>query len=234
MTPHLEFNLEDISNIVLMPGDPLRAKYIAENFLENAKQINSVRNMLGYTGYYNGKRISVISSGMGIPSMGIYSYELFKFYNVEKIIRIGTCGTYTNLNLNDVILVENSCSESSYRLVADDVEGDIISSSKNINEVIEETAKINGINIVRGNIHCSDVFYGRSTNYKNLVEKYNCLGVEMETYSLFHNADIFKKEASCILTVTDILSTNEKLSKHDREKSLNTMIKLALDSALKL
>ncbi len=233
MTPHLEFNKEDVSNIVLMPGDPLRAKYIADNYLTNSKEINDVRNMLGYTGYYKDKKITVIGSGMGNPSMGIYSYELYKFYDVDYIIRIGTCGAYKELNLLDVILVDNSCSESSYAKILDNNDLDIVNSSKYLTDIIGETAKENNINILRGNIHCSDVFY-KETNNSYLIDKYDCLGVEMETYALFSNARLLNKHASAIITVSDSINHNLNLTPEEREKSLNMMITLALNSTLKL
>lgn len=233
MTPHLEFNKEDVSNIVLMPGDPLRAKFIADNFLDNVLEINDVRNMLGYTGYYKNKKITVIGSGMGNPSMGIYSYELFKFYDVDYIIRIGTCGAYKELNLLDVILVDNSCSESSYARVLDNYNSDIVNSSKYLTDVIGETAKERNINIIRGNIHCSDVFY-KETNNTDLINKYDCIGVEMETYALFNNARLLNKHASAIITVSDSIHHKLNLTPEEREKSLNLMITLALNSTLKL
>lgn len=233
MTPHLEFNKEDISNIVLMPGDPLRAKYIATNYLDDYKEINSVRNMLGYTGYYKGKKVTVIGSGMGNPSMGIYSYELYKFYDVDYIIRIGTCGAYKNLNLLDVILAKNSCSESTYGKVLNNYDLDIIESSTYLTDKIEETAKENNINIVSGNIHCSDVFYKEKIDY-NFINKYDLIGVEMETFALFLNAKYLNKHASAIITVSDSINHNLNLTSEQREKSLNTMITLALNSALKL
>lgn len=233
MTPHLEFSKEDVSNIVLMPGDPLRAKHIAINYLEDYKEINDVRNMLGYTGYYKGKRVSVIGSGMGNPSMGIYSYELFKFYDVDYIIRIGTCGSYKDLNLMDVILVNNSCSESTFGKVLNNYESDIVESSNYLTNKIEETANENSINIVKGNIHCSDVFYKESINY-DFINKHNLLGVEMETFALFYNAKYLNKNASAIITVSDSINHDLNLTSEEREKSLDNMITLALNSTLKL
>ncbi len=233
MTPHLEFSKEDVSNIVLMPGDPLRAKHIAINYLEDYKEINDVRNMLGYTGYYKGKRVSVIGSGMGNPSMGIYSYELFKFYDVDYIIRIGTCGSYKDLNLMDVILVNNSCSESTFGKVLNNYESDIVESSNYLTTKIEETANENSINIVKGNIHCSDVFYKESINY-DFINKHNLLGVEMETFALFYNAKYLNKHASAIITVSDSINHDLNLTSEEREKSLDNMITLALNSTLKL
>lgn len=231
MSIHISAKNEDISNIVIMPGDPLRAKFIAENFLDNYKQINSVRNMFGYTGYYKNKRITVMASGMGNASMGIYSYELFSEYNVDYIIRIGTMGVYTtNVNLFDVILANNSYSNTSYGINMG-YNDNIIESSKKINQIIEETSKKCGINIMKGNIHCTDSFYEK--DYSKALE-YNCIGVEMETFALFTNAHILNKNASAILTVTDNLITKEKLSSNEREQCTLKMIDLALESILNL
>src|SRR5574344_1025895 len=136
MTPHNEAQKEDISNIVLMPGDPLRAKYIADNFLEEAKLVNSVRNMFGYTGTYKGKKITVFASGMGMPSIGIYSYELYKFYNVDAIIRIGSCGAYNeNLNIFDTILVDNAYTEGNFAYEWNSKDCHLIESSSLLNEI---------------------------------------------------------------------------------------------------
>ena len=144
MTPHISSKKEDIANIVLMPGDPLRAKYIADNFLEDAKLVNSVRNMFAYTGYYKGKKITVFASGMGMPSIGIYSYELYHFYNVDTIIRIGSCGAYTeDLNIFDTILVNQSYTEGNFAYALNGSNKHIASSSSCINEIIEKAAKEN-------------------------------------------------------------------------------------------
>lgn len=141
MTAHNNAKVGDIAKIVLMPGDPLRAKYIAETYLDNVKQFNTIRNMFGYTGYYKNVEVSVMGSGMGIPSMGIYSFELFKYYNVECIIRIGSSGAYTDkLELFDVVLAKESWSESTYALVQNNVKDDTISASEEINDVILKTA----------------------------------------------------------------------------------------------
>lgn len=231
MSIHINANQEDISNIVLMPGDPLRAKFIAETYLSDYKLINSTRNMYGYTGLYKNKKISVISSGMGNPSMGIYSYELFKDYNVDTIIRIGTCGSYKeDINLFDLILVDNSYSNSSYGIDMN-YNNNFIKSNEEINKVIEETASNCGINIIKGNIHTTDTFYNK--DYSEYL-KYNCVGVEMETFALFINAKILNKKASAILTVSDNLLTKQLISKEEREKSVIKMIELGLESAINL
>ena len=231
MTPHINALEGEIAKVVIMPGDPLRAKYIAENYLKDYKLVNTVRNIYAYTGYYNDKLVTVMASGMGMPSIGIYSYELYKFYNVEKIIRIGTCGVYTDkVKLFDVILVDNAYSDSSFAKVQNGYNDNIISASKELNNKIEETGKNNNIDLVEGTIYSSDVFYKENDNYEVLRDKYNCLGVEMESFALFSNAKVLNKEAACLLTVTDHFITKEKASSTDREKSLNKMIELALKS----
>ena len=231
MTPHINALEGEIAKVVIMPGDPLRAKYIAENYLKDYKLVNTVRNIYAYTGYYNDKLVTVMASGMGMHSIGIYSYELYKFYNVEKIIRIGTCGVYTDkVKLFDVILVDNAYSDSSFAKVQNGYNDNIISASKELNNKIKETGKNNNIDLVEGTIYSSDVFYKENDNYEVLRDKYNCLGVEMESFALFSNAKVLNKEAACLLTVTDHFITKEKASSTDREKSLNKMIELALKS----
>ena len=236
MTPHIEAKENEIAKIVIMPGDPKRASLIAENFLDDYKIVSNVRGMITYTGTYKGKRLTVMPSGMGIPSMGIYSYELFKFYDVDKIIKVGTCGSYTNsLNLGDIILVENSYSESTYAKVQDKENINVVSASKSLNNKIESKAKEIGLNIAKGTIHCSDVFYEEDENYKNkLLNNYGCIACEMESFSLLYNAKKFNKEAAEILTVTDNLTTGERADSNFRQNKVNDMLKLALESSLEL
>ena len=234
-TVHIESNREDISDIVLMPGDPKRSEYIAKNFLKDYKLVNSVRGMTAYTGYYKDRLVTIFPSGMGNPSMGIYSYELFKEYGVENIIRIGSTGGYSEkLKLNDVILVTESYSESTYGMVLDDYKDKNIVSSNDLNLVIESTAKDNDIELVKGKIFCSDAFYENDYDYKERVKELDVLGIEMETFALFNNARKFGKNATALLTVSDLFFSSEKLSSLDREKNLNDMIILALESCLKL
>ena len=234
-TVHIEAKKEDIAKVVLMPGDPKRAEHIAKNYLEKAKLVNMVRGITAYTGYYKDKLVTVFPSGMGNPSMGIYSYELFNFYDVESIIRIGSCGAYSEgLKLRDLILVNNSVSESTYALVQNNYKYNKIPSSNMLNSIIEETAMKNKINVIRGDIYCSDVFYETENNYIKKRNNYNVLGVEMETFALFHNASVLKKKAACLLTVTDSFCFPEKLNSEQREKSLDKMITLALESCLKM
>ncbi len=234
-TPHIESEKDDIAKVVLMPGDPLRAKYIAEHFLEDYKLINDVRNMYGYTGYYKGHKITVFASGMGMPSMGIYSYELFNFYDVDTIIRIGSAGAYTEeLNLYDVLLVDGAYSESTYAKTQSNVLDNIIYSNNELNDKIIAKSKELNIKIREGMVHSSDVFYKENDNFKELYEKYNCLACEMETFALFHNAKMANKKATALVTISDNLVTKEKTTSEEREKSFTNMMILALETAIEL
>jgi purine-nucleoside phosphorylase len=231
MTPHNEAKKEEIAKTVIMPGDPLRAKYIAENFLSEYKLVNTVRNMYAYTGKYNGKDVTVMASGMGMPSIGIYSYELFKFYDVDEIIRVGSAGAYTkDLNLYDVVLVNGCYSESSYAKTQNGCEDNMMYASDNLNFYIKQAASENNIPITIANVHSSDVFYKENNNYKELYEKYGCMCVEMESFALFHNAKVLGKKAACILTISDSLVTKEETTAEERQNSFNKMIELALKS----
>ncbi len=234
-TPHNEANVGDIASVVLMPGDPLRAKYIAEHYLEDVKQFNAVRNMFGYTGTYKGHRVSVMGSGMGMPSIGIYSYELYKFYEVDKIIRIGSAGAYDpNLKVFDLVLASEAWSKSSYALTQAGVEGNIQYPSASLNEKIIDTAKRLDQPLVIGRIHSSDNFYLEDNvpNYKNFYEEEGCICVEMESYALFHNARILGKEAACLLTISDSMVTHEETTSKERENSFHAMMEVALESVL--
>lgn len=235
-TPHIESKKEEIAPIVLMPGDPLRAKYIAENFLEDAKLINKVRNMFGYTGTYKGTKVTVFASGMGIPSIGIYSYELYNFYDVEKIIRIGTCGSFNeNIKLLDVILSTGAYCKSYFDELLDGVDIDFIQSSETLNRQIMNAAKVRGVDLKVGKTITSDVF----DLYCDDIDKFHgnfpdmdFLSVEMEAFGLFYIAKKLGKEASCLMTVVDSLYDKRSLSSKDREESLNKMIEMALDSII--
>ena len=234
-TPHNEANLGDIAKTVIMPGDPLRAKYIAENFLEDAKLVNKVRNIFAYTGKYNGKEITVMASGMGMPSMGIYCYELYKFYGVENIIRIGSCGGYIpELKLFDIILADNVFSESNFALTLNNDNCHIASSDKSLTDNIENTAIKNNISIHRGNTVCTDCFdiYMTDVNkfLKRIPENFNPLGAEMEAFALFYVAKMLDKKAACLMSVVDSKFIKDVATSEEREKGLNTMIKLALDA----
>lgn len=239
MTPHNEAKKEDISDIVLMPGDPLRAKYIADNFMEDTKVINTVRNTLGYTGYYKGKRITVFASGMGMPSIGIYAYELFKFYAVKYIIRIGSCGAYSpDLNIFDTLLVNNSYTQGNFAHSLDGTDCHIVKADEYLNALIEKEAKDQNIQIIKGNVVCSEVFdyYVKDLNsfINSFPKELNIIGAEMESFALFYLAKYFSRKASCLLTVVDSHYKHQEISAEDRQNSLNTMIKLALDSCIKI
>ena len=231
MTPHNEAKKEDIAKTVIMPGDPLRAKYIAETYLEDYKLVNTVRNMLAYTGFYHGKKVSIMASGMGMPSMGIYSYELYKFYDVDTIIRVGSAGAYTrDLNLYDIVLVKGCFSESTYAKTQNGCDDNIMYGSKELNEHIMKVAKLNNVIIHYNNIHSSDVFYQEDNHFDDLLNKYGCVCVEMESFALFHNANVLGKKAACLLTISDSLVTHEETTSEERQNSFNKMIELALNS----
>lgn len=234
MSVHIESKKEDISNVVLMPGDPKRCEYVAKKFLANARLINNVRGMTAYTGYYKSKKITVFPSGMGCPSMGIYSYELFKEYNVDNIIRIGTMGAYTDLKLKDIVLVDNSVTNSNYGRFLCNYNNINIESNKELNNIIETTSNSLGIKINKGNIYTSDVFYEQNNDFKDKVSKYSVLGVEMESFALFMNAKLLGKRASTILMVSDSFLFPEQLSSLEREQGLDNLITLALESSLKI
>ena len=231
MTPHIEASMGEIAKTVIMPGDPLRAKHIAEKFLKDAKLVNTVRNMLAYTGTYEGKEVTVMSSGMGMPSIGIYSYELYKFYDVENIIRVGSAGAYTkDLNLYDIVLVNGCYSESSFAKTQNGCEDNMMYANDTLNFYIKQAAEENNIHITLANVHSSDVFYKENDNYEELYKKYGCMCVEMESFALFHNAKVLNKKAACILTISDNLVTQEKTTPEERQNSFDKMIELALKS----
>ena len=236
-TPHIESKKEDIAELVLMPGDPLRAKYIAEKYLDNYKLINKVRNMFGYTGYYKNKKVTVFASGMGVPSMGIYAYELYKFYDVKKIIRIGTSGSFhEDVKLLDIVLSKGSYSKTYFDTLLDGNDINYIMSSESLNKKIQNTAKDKNINIKYGNTITSDVFDLYCDNIEEFRNNYpkdgDFLSLEMEAFSLFYIANKLNKDASCLMTVVDSLYDKRSLTSCQREKSLDEMIVLALDSII--
>lgn len=230
-TPHNEAKKGDIAKVVVMPGDPLRAKFIAETFLEEAKCINKVRNMYGYTGKYKGKEVTVMGSGMGMPSMGIYSYELFTEYDVDTIIRIGSAGAYCEqAKVYDVILADEVYSESSYAKTQNGYDKDKIYPSKELNEKLIASANKQNIPIQRGCIHSTDVFYraGDADYYKKINEEKGCLAVEMESFALLHNAAVCGKKAACLVTISDSFVTKQVTTAEERQNSFTNMIKIAL------
>lgn len=232
-TPHIDSQAGAFAATVLMPGDPQRAKFIADNFLQDVVQVNSVRGMLGYTGTYNGRAISVMGSGMGMPSIGIYSYELFSSYNVERIIRIGSCGSYTaDLNLYDVIIADDAWSESTFARTQGVSEADILEASPALVAELESHAKALQIDYTKGRIHSSDVFYRQNfDDYQTIRDQHGCHAVEMEAFALFANAQATNKQAACVLTVSDSLVTHEATTAAEREQAFTNMMKIALEMA---
>lgn len=240
-TPHNQANLGEIAKTVIMPGDPLRAKYIAENFLEKVKLVNQVRNIYAYTGTYQGHEITVMASGMGIPSMGIYAYELYHFYEVENIIRIGSCGAYQpDLKLFDLILAEEVFSESNFALTFRHDDCHKVTADPTLNQIITETAQKNKINLIRGNTVCSDCFdvympeKDISALFSRIPSDFHPLSAEMESFALFYIAKILNKKAACLMSVVDSKFIQEEATIEERQTGLNTMIKLALDASLSL
>ncbi|MBQ2946531.1 MAG: purine-nucleoside phosphorylase [Bacilli bacterium] len=233
MTPHIEAQLNEIAKTVLMPGDPLRAKYVAEKYLTDVKLVNTVRNIFAYTGKYKGEYVTVMASGMGMPSIGIYSYELYNFYNVENIIRIGSAGAYSkDINLYDVVLTTEAYSKSSFANVQG-YDNEVINASETINNKIKEVALKTNKKIIEGRIHSSDVFYS-NVDISDLYNNKKCLCVEMESFALFYNALKLNKNAACLLTISDNLETKEETTSLERQNSFNEMIELALDTAIEL
>lgn len=231
-TPHNNAKKGDIAKVVLMPGDPLRAKYIAETFLENAVCYNTVRNMLGYTGYYNGKKISVQGSGMGMPSIGIYSYELFSEYDVDSIIRVGTIGGMAeNVELRDVILAEGACTDSAYAGQYN-LNGTFAPvASFDLLRKAAETAEKMGIKYHVGNILSSDKFYNDDKEASKNWLKMGVLGVEMEAAALYMNAARLNKSALCIATVSDHIFKGTSTTAEERQTSFKDMMLIALEAA---
>ncbi len=235
MSVHISAKPGEIAKIVLMPGDPLRAKYIADNFLQNVQLVSSTRNVFYFTGTYKDKLVTIGASGMGCPSIGIYSYELYTEYEVDCIMRIGTCGAYTSdLKLFDLINVDNAASESTFAKFAWDIEGSLIPHQGNAFEIIKQTAADKGLALNNCNIHSSDIFYRKQPGTPAVAAEHNCLAVEMEAFSLYANAKHLGKKAATLLTVSDIIPTHEFISADQRETALLPMMELALESAIKL
>ena len=230
-TPHNTAGINDFAKTVLMPGDPLRAKFIADNFLDSAVLVNNVRGVQGYTGEYKGKKVSVMSSGMGMPSIGIYSYELFNFYNVENIIRIGSVGAVADgLKIGDIVLAMGACTNSAYArqyelpgTFAPIASYDLLSQAVSL-------ASERGIKYRVGNVFSSDTFYDDA---ESLISwrKMGVLAIEMEAAALYMNAARIGKNALCICTISDCPFTGESCSAQERQTSFTSMIKLALDLA---
>ncbi|MCI8623438.1 MAG: purine-nucleoside phosphorylase [Provencibacterium sp.] len=236
-TPHNAAAPGQIAPTVLMPGDPLRAQFIAKEFLEDPVCFNEVRGMLGFTGRYRGRPVSVMGSGMGMPSIGIYSYELYTAYGVENIIRIGSAGSYCEeAKIYDVVLADAAWSESSYARVQGGFQGDTIRPSASLCERLAGTAKELGIPLLCGPVHSSDVFYreDKTPYYRQLHAQKGVLCVEMESFALFHNAQVCGKNAACLLTVSDSLISHEETTAAERQSSFTAMMRIALETAAAL
>jgi purine-nucleoside phosphorylase len=232
MTAHINAKAGEIKETVIMPGDPKRAEMIANNFLTDVKVVSDVRGIKAYTGKYNNTELTVMASGMGNPSMGIYSYELYKFYNVKNIIRIGTCGAYSkDLNPFDVVLMSHSYSKSNFAYEQSGYDNNMMEASPYLNNKIIDTATKLNIPLTVGVIECSDVYYKENDNFEEVLKTTGSLGVEMESFALFNNARVLNKNAACILTISNSLVTGVELTPEERQNALLRMIELALKSA---
>ena len=224
-TPHNNAQKGQIAKTVLMPGDPLRAKFIADTFLQDAVLVNEVRGMLAYTGTYNGKPVTVMGS-----------YELFKEYDVDRIIRIGSAGSYSSdAKIYDVVLATSAVSESTYAKVQSGYDKDESYPSKALNDSLRAAAKRLGINMIEGAIHSSDVFYRqpsdeKPTYWEKLRDERGCLAVEMESFALFANASVLGKEAACLLTISDSFISPEITTAEERQTCFTNMMKIALEN----
>lgn len=232
-TPHINAPYDAFAESVLMPGDPKRSKFIAENFFKDIKLVNDVRGVQGYTGLYKGAPVSVMASGMGMPSMGIYSYELFNFFNVENIIRVGSAGAYSeSVKVRDIVIAEGASTDSSY-IKSLKLGGDFapIASFNLLLKSVKKAEEI-GLSYHVGNVLSTDVFYSDTSAQLESWGKVSILAVEMEAAALYTNAALSKKSALAICTISDSLVTGEALSAEEREKSFTDMIKLALETAI--
>ena len=232
-TIHIESQKEDIAPRVLMPGDPNRAYYIAHKYLENPRMVNKVRGELAFTGTYKNIPVTIFSSGMGIGSMGIYSYELFNDYNVENIIRIGTAGSYDpDFKVYDILLADSVYSKTYFDEESGPENIEIINTSFELNSTIMDTALVKGVKLKQGRVHTTEAFYTDNKDYSKFIEL-GCKAVEMETYALMYNAKKFMKKATALLTISDNLITHEEIDSASRERKLDEMIVLALESIIK-
>lgn len=233
MTPHISAKKEDIAKTVIMPGDPLRAEFIAQKFLDPGyKKVNVVRNMFMFTGTYKGKPITIAGSGMGCPSIGIYSYELFKFYDVDTIVRIGSAGSYkADLGLYEVVLASEAIADgTAYRKLVLGKDELIAKPSAELNDEIKQIALKLNINLHVDRIHSSDVFYS-SVPLEERINTTKASCVEMESYALFTNAEKLGKKAACLLTISDNLITNELTTAEQRQTAFTKMMEIALNLA---
>lgn len=234
-TPHNAAAKGDFARTVLMPGDPLRAQFIAETFLDAPRLVTSVRGMLGYTGTYKGAPVSVMGSGMGMPSIGIYSWELFTQYEVENIIRIGSAGSYSpRAKVFDVVLATAAYSESSYAKTQNGFAGDVTLPSPALCDALRQSAARLGVPVIEGTVHSSDVFYRDAAPdyWEKLRDEKGCLAVEMESFALFHNAAATGKNAACLLTISDSFVSHEETTPEQRQTSFTNMMEIALGTVL--
>jgi|SRR5690554_1632937 len=234
-TPHISAQKGQIAERILLPGDPLRAKFIAENWLTDVQQVSQVRNMFAYTGKWNGEPVSVMGTGMGMPSIGIYAWELCEFYGVQKMLRVGSCGAYTDeLKLLDLLLVTNTWTESSFAEAHSGSPLSTMAPSTNLTNTIKASAQRLATPLREGTVHTSDVFYhGPEFSFRNVYQQHQALAVEMEAFALFYTAAKLGREAAALLTVSDSLVSQEALSTEAREKAFTPMIELALDAICK-
>lgn len=234
-TPHINAKPEDFAKTVLMPGDPLRSKYIAENFLENAVLINNVRGIQGYTGYYKGHKVTVMASGMGMPSIGIYSYELYKFFGVENIIRIGSAGGLAEgLKVRDIVFGIGANTNSNYGTQYG-VNGIIAPTcSYKLLKTAVEAAKDTGVEPVIGNLYSSDTFYDADADSLVKWKNVGSLAVEMEAAALYLNAMQLNKNALAMCTISDLPLSGESLSAEERQNTFTQMMEIALETAIRL
>ena len=232
-TPHNQAAMGEIAKNVLMPGDPLRAKFIADTFLDNVVLVNSIRNMFAFTGEYKGKEITIMASGMGMPSIGIYSYELYTQYGVENIIRVGSAGSYVKkLDLFDIVLADSAWSESSFAKTQNGYDKDVTEPSSQLNRNILNAAQKLNIPVTVGTIHSSDVFYAERNvdSYQEIHKKHGFLCVEMEAFALFHNARVLGKNAACLLTISDSFISKKQTTAEERQTAFINMMKIALET----
>ena len=234
-TPHINAADDAFAETVIFPGDPLRAKYIAENFLENAEQVTDVRNMFGYTGTYKGTRISVMGSGMGIPSCSIYATELIKDYGVKNLIRVGTCGSIsTDVKLRDILIGIGACTDSQVNRQRFKGQDYAAIADYGLLSAVVKAADANGTKYRVGNLFTTDLFYTPDPDMFDVMERMNILGVEMEAAGLYGLAAEYGAKAICVVTVSDHIRTGEKTSSDERQSTFNDMIEMTLEAAITL
>ena len=234
-TPHNNAKIGEIAKNVIIPGDPNRAKLIAEKYLDNCKLVNDVRGIYTFTGDYKNKKVTVMASGMGMPSMGIYCYELYKYYDVDNIIRVGSCGANVpELNLFDIILSQEVYTEGNFALTMANENCHFVKPSETLNNKIIQTARNTNIKLQIGNTICTEVFDAYAIDNKSFLNRipkeFNPISIEMEAFSLFYTAQKLGKHAACLMTVVDSAFKDSFATSEEREKGLDKMIQLALES----